>query len=635
MRTSLVPLLVCLVLLLTLLPQSSYQAMADTRSSTTPPAFTSAFAQNPSHSGSSPAQPLAALDTSIRALVMQYAQQGLHAGIVISDDTGESIAVNADDRFTIASLYKLFVLWKIQAEIEAGHLTDQTPLTLTKENDQSDMDGSKLGPYGSTITVDEARRLMITQSNNTAAWVLATWVGWNNLNAYLSAHGFTSTWEETTPREVARFFQGIANRSLDPALKQSDYTLMLNLLKHQQIPTPLSLGLPPDAVFAHKTGHLDKVDHDAGLLFMPDGRVFAIAVLTTGDNAEGQALMGDVARIISEQLLAPPPVNKNPSIPGGLELPNGLFYRAANGKGGEGTTGYAIVNSTWSGVSVAPVKFYDEFLRLGNVAGVGYPASWPFVLNGFVSQVMQKGVIQWRPEVQRIYFVNVFDELHDRGLDTRLYVEMQVPRMADWSGDTGKSWDTVVARHMAMLDYYPQMRATYYAIDNPIEIYGLPMSPVVDFGPFYAVRLQRAVFQQYKIDTAYAHKGDVMIANGGDVAKQMGLIPAQASIPYGTPNWSSKIMVFNPSQNDTVGRTIKVSGNAQVDAAQLRWEVRTSNGAVLKRGTVKAAACCTWAQFSIDIDMTGIPAQPVKLVLLDAGSNTSAGSIELALNYRP
>jgi hypothetical protein len=54
---------------------------------------------------------------------------------------------------------------------------------------------------------------------------------------------------------------------------------------------------------------------------------------------------------------------------------------------------------------------------------------------------------------------------------------------------------------------------------------------VIDFGPFYSVRLRPAVFQRYKVATLYASLGDVLVVNGGDVADDYGLMPDLAMAP--------------------------------------------------------------------------------------------------------
>ena len=47
----------------------------------------------------------------------------------------------------------------------------------------------------------------------------------------------------------------------------------------------------------------------------------------------------------------------------------------------------------------------------------------------------------------------------------------------------------------------------------------------------YALRTQRAVFQQWKETVPWAAQGEVTIANGGDIAKELGWLPANVLVP--------------------------------------------------------------------------------------------------------
>ena len=63
----------------------------------------------------------------------------------------------------------------------------------------------------------------------------------------------------------------------------------------------------------------------------------------------------------------------------------------------------------------------------------------------------------------------------------------------------------------------------------------LPTSRVEDFGNVLVIRTQRAVFQQWKEDVPWANAGEVTIANGGDITKELGLFPSEALIPQSPP----------------------------------------------------------------------------------------------------
>jgi len=226
---------------------------------------------------------------------------------VIEDGrAADTIERNADERFAAASLYKLFLLWRTQVEIRQGKLRDDSELALTAQNDDSGEDGYRLGAYGDTIPVAQLRRLMVTASNNTAAQVLGQYFGWGTVDQLVRAHGFTATivsgQAHTTARDVARFFNGLLSGTLDPLLTAEDYTLMLALLKEQEVNTKLSTGFPDGTVFAHKTGDIAGAHHDAGVVFLPDGRTVSVTVMTAGDYDASVQFQHDLAALLWQDL---------------------------------------------------------------------------------------------------------------------------------------------------------------------------------------------------------------------------------------------------------------------------------------------------------------------------------------------
>jgi beta-lactamase class A len=248
------------------------------------------------------------LGLAVDQIIAQYQPQGITGvGLVIEDGRAEdTIERNADSDFAAGSLYKLFLLWRTQVEIRQHKLFDDTELMLTAQNDDSEEDGYSLGAYGDTVSVADLRRLMITASNNTAAQVLGQYFGWGTVDQLVQAHGFTATvisgQAHTTPREVTRFFDGLVNHTLDPLLTPDDYTLMLDLLKEQQVNTKLSTGLPDGTIFAHKTGDVPGAHHDAGIIFLPDGRTISITVMTAGDYDASVQLQHDLAALLWSSL---------------------------------------------------------------------------------------------------------------------------------------------------------------------------------------------------------------------------------------------------------------------------------------------------------------------------------------------
>jgi hypothetical protein len=177
------------------------------------------------------------------------------------------------------------------------------------------------------------------------------------------------------------------------------------------------------------------------------------------------------------------------------------------------------------------IGFWSAFQQIGGVNVVGYPISQRFTHGGFVTQAMQKAVFQWRADAGTVAFVNVFDDLSAAARDDFLNSARSTPKPTAFPAEAGKPFDQVVAIRQAALDARPAMKGIYFAATNPVQLYGLPTSQVVDMGNHYAIRLQRAVIQEWKQDVPWARAGQATVANGGDIAKEAGLFPAKALVP--------------------------------------------------------------------------------------------------------
>ena len=194
--------------------------------------------------------------------------------ILINEETGEAITTNESRVFTSASLYKLFLTYAILEQVDTGLLSLQDQMA----------DGA---------TIDDYLTSTITVSANEPAKELAHLIGWENIETFIHEQGFVSTSFnpyleydgiyyngdlETTPAEVAFLLERLLEGEL---LSEASTKYFLGLLGNQQLVYALNTGLSSDVTFAHKTGLLDDVSHDAGILSM-DGQNYIVAVLTDG-----------------------------------------------------------------------------------------------------------------------------------------------------------------------------------------------------------------------------------------------------------------------------------------------------------------------------------------------------------------
>src|SRR5918994_2106729 len=100
-----------------------------------------------------------------------------------------------------------------------------------------------------------------------------------------------------------------------------------------------------------------------------------------------------------------------------------LFTTQATGAGEDG--GFAITDE-------GGIPLWSEFQRLGGVNALGYPVSRRFTWDGFVVQATQKAVLQWRPDINRVVFANLLDEMTEAGLDGWLESQRSIPPPAQF-----------------------------------------------------------------------------------------------------------------------------------------------------------------------------------------------------------
>lgn len=212
------------------------------------------------------------------------------AGIVVADAlTGAGSYSAADVVFPSASLYKLSVMAEAYRRAGEGTLSLDGAITITDDDLTSDGYDTEAG---TTLSLRGAIERMITVSDNSPALALVRVLGVRRINATSLALGMNSTrintvlpdeertapFNTTTARDVATLLGGLARGTVyGPDASRA----MLDTLARQRINDRLPAGLPDGTVIAHKTGNLDGVSHDAGVVFAPAGP--RIVVMLTAD----------------------------------------------------------------------------------------------------------------------------------------------------------------------------------------------------------------------------------------------------------------------------------------------------------------------------------------------------------------
>ena len=161
---------------------------------------------------------------------------------------------------------------------------------------------------------------------------------------------------------------------------------------------------------------------------------------------------------------------------------------------------------------------------------MGSPISHRYEWKGLVTQAFRRQYSNGN-QVEASFWWDIFDELHEAGMDGKLHSRWAIPFPLDASFDSGKSRVEIQRDRLALLDANAAIKERYYAADEPLLQYGLPTSRVEDYGNVVAIRTQSAVLQQWKEDSPWAKTGEVTIANGGEIAERLGWIPMDALAP--------------------------------------------------------------------------------------------------------
>lgn len=199
-------------------------------------------------------------------------------GIYIKNiSTGQEVSLNAEQDFNSASLYKLAVMYAIYKKGNEGKLD------LESEQIKNNL------------------QAMITVSSNEAAYFLVdNYTSWKEITTLMHSLGLKNTNLNqnpiiTTPKDMGKLLELIA---LGKTINLETSTSMLELLSAQKINDRIPVHLPPNALIAHKTGELEDVRHDAGVIISPENNF--ILVLMSKDSQDPEKVKPIMSKISLE-----------------------------------------------------------------------------------------------------------------------------------------------------------------------------------------------------------------------------------------------------------------------------------------------------------------------------------------------
>ena len=263
-------------------------------------------------------------------------------GIAVRDlQSGETVGINNDTMFPMASTYKVAVAGKILALADAGSLRFDEALPR----------------LGTPLAVTTLLDLMLTRSDNEATDALVARAGGPQaIQAWLQSIGIRGLRVDSNTRtllarakemtgsasEESAIQAGLSSRQRDArdlpnlafaadprdtstpramndllaaihhgrALKPASTAMLLSIMARCRTGKARLAGmLPPGTPVAHKTGTLNGLGNDAGIITLPDRRMFAISVFVMKDrrgHASRDRIMAEAGRAAYDYFLFAP-----------------------------------------------------------------------------------------------------------------------------------------------------------------------------------------------------------------------------------------------------------------------------------------------------------------------------------------
>ena len=254
-------------------------------------------------------------------------QEGVFAVAFKDLSTGKELLINDTVTFHAASTMKTPVLVEVynQAAEEKFSLSDSL---ILKNEFKSIVDGSlfSLDPTDDNETelykhIGEKRTIsfllyqMIIVSSNLATNLIIELVDAKNVSASMQQLGAKDIHVLRGVEDGKAFAKGLNNtitahglmilfekmakgETVNPAASQS----MIDILLDQKFNEIIPAGLPANVKVAHKTGSINGVQHDSGIVFLPDGKKYVLVLLSKKITNEKAAIaaMANVSKLIYE-----------------------------------------------------------------------------------------------------------------------------------------------------------------------------------------------------------------------------------------------------------------------------------------------------------------------------------------------
>lgn len=273
---------------------------------------------------------LVSMFAKLAAAILELVEKaGGQWGIVLEDlTTSERWALNEHQRFYAASLIKVPIMTAVYAEAYAGRFALEEKRKLRREDLVGGSGVLQHMSPGTEIAIADLVALMIVQSDNTATNILIDLIGKEAIRAVMARTEMNNSQfynklmivpaeregnNEVTAADMANHYRYLATGSI---ISLHSCQQMIDILKKQQIRDCLPLFLPnpegeiigmlPLWELANKTGTVNNIQHDTGILYVGDKAVTVCVLSKDVEAKRARETIGHIGRVVYEHLVSRP-----------------------------------------------------------------------------------------------------------------------------------------------------------------------------------------------------------------------------------------------------------------------------------------------------------------------------------------
>ncbi len=255
-----------------------------------------------------PKTEIVALTDKINRLALPQPDLSLEV-FMLDLDNGGYINIKGGQPIAAASMIKIPLLVAFLQDVDSGKAKLDEKLTLTKDVLSDNAGELQYQPLGTKISALETLTLMIVISDNSATNMIMKRLGGKEVaNQRFASWELPSTvirnslpdlkgTNTTSPEDLVNLLSMVEQGKI---LTPRSRDRLMDIMRRTKTNTLLPQGIAPDARIAHKTGDIQSVVGDTGIVDMPNGKRYVISAIVKRPTNDQRAneLIRQVSRTV-------------------------------------------------------------------------------------------------------------------------------------------------------------------------------------------------------------------------------------------------------------------------------------------------------------------------------------------------